>query len=80
MVVLNSTLVIPSSQNASNAGWKESLLTYYGVIMLLCGLEAGIFGVIAVTQKHERSWMVWLAILPGAFVLLLMLREVLLPY
>jgi hypothetical protein len=33
--------------------------------MLVSGLAAGIVGSVAVVRKLERSWLVWLAILPA---------------
>lgn len=60
--------------------WTQSLLPFYGIFMILCGLAAGVIGLIAVIRKHERSWLVWLTILPGAFVLFLLLGELLVPH
>jgi hypothetical protein len=48
--------------------------------MLLCGLAAGILGLIAVIRKNERSWLVWLTLLPGLLVLFLLLGEFLFPH
>jgi hypothetical protein len=31
-------------------------------------------------RQHERSWLVWLTILPGLFVLFLVLGEFLVPH
>lgn len=47
----------------------------FGIFILLCGLPAGIIGLIAVTRHHECSWLVWLAILLGSIILVLVLRE-----
>jgi hypothetical protein len=47
----------------------------FGIFILLCGLPAGIVGLIAVTRRHECSWLVWLAIVLGFLVLVLVLRE-----
>ena len=47
----------------------------FGIFILLCGLPAGIVGLIAVTRHHECSWLVWFAIMLGFFVLVLVLRE-----
>jgi uncharacterized membrane protein YhaH (DUF805 family) len=55
--------------------WHESILPFYGSIMLLSGLTGGIVGSIAVIRRHERSWSVWLAILCALFVLLITLNE-----
>jgi hypothetical protein len=56
------------------------LLPFYGILMLLCGLVAGIVGGPAVIRQHERSWLVWLTLLPGLLVLLLLLGEFLYPH
>jgi hypothetical protein len=48
--------------------------------MLLCGIAAGVVGLIAVIRKNERSWLVWLTILLGAFALLVTLVELLVPH
>jgi len=59
--------------------WRP-LLIFYGIAMLLCGLAAGIVGLIAVIRHHERSWLVWFTILPGLLVLTLVLGEFLVPH
>jgi len=48
--------------------------------MLLTGLAAGITGLIAIIRHHERSWLVGLAILPGLWVLFMLLGEFLVPH
>lgn len=58
---------------------RLSLPPVYGIFMLLCGLAAGIVGLVAITRQHEHSWLVWLTLLPGAFVLFLLLGEFLVP-
>jgi hypothetical protein len=60
--------------------WLRTLLIIYAISMLLCGLAAGILGVIAVIRQHERCGWVWLAILTGAFVLSALLGEFLIPH
>lgn len=74
---INSTVFIPSTQDAP---WRHVLLPYYGIIMLLCGLAGGVVGLIAILRNRERSWLVWLTLLPGAFVLLFLLGELLVPH
>jgi len=44
------------------------------------GLAAGVVGLMVLIRKHECLWLVWLAILPGAFVLFLLLGEFLVPH
>ena len=58
---------------------RLSLPPIYGIIMLLCGLAAGVVALIAIIKQHERSWLVWIALLAGAFVLFLLLGEFLVP-
>lgn len=60
--------------------WWGALLPFYGILMLLCGLAAGITGLIAIIRRRERSWLVWLAVLPGLFVIFLLLGEFLVPH
>jgi len=60
--------------------WRQTLLPFYVIFMLSCGLAAGIVGLIAVIWRHERSWLVWLTMLPGLFVIFLLLGEFLVPH
>ena len=77
LFLINSFVFMPS---ASNASWRHVILPFYGIFMLLCGLGAGVTGTIAVIRAHERSWLVWLTILPGLLVLFLVLGELLFPH
>ena len=80
MFIINSLVFMPAFQYAAEGGWHQTLLPFYGIFMLLCGLGAGMAGLIAVIRSHERSWLVWLTILPAAFVLFLVLGEFLVPH
>jgi hypothetical protein len=77
MFVINSTVFM---RLPGNAPWQHALLPFYGILMILCGLSAGIVGLISVIRKHERSWLVWLTILTCAFVLFLLVGEILVPH
>ena len=57
--------------------YRQFILPFYALIMLLCGLVGGVFGLIAVIGVRERALLVWLAILMGLFVLLLVVNELL---
>ena len=59
---------------------RLSLPPVYGISMLLCGLAAGVLGLVALVKEHERSWIVWIALLPGVFVLFLLIGEFLFPH
>ena len=60
--------------------WIRILLILYGIVMVLCGLGTGILGLTAILRNKERSWMVWLTLLPGAFMLFLLAGELLFPH
>jgi len=60
--------------------WRQVVLPFYGIGMLLVGLAAGIVGLIAIIKQQERSWLVWIAILPLLFVVFLLLGEFLVPH
>ena len=59
---------------------SQVILPLYGIGMMLCGLAAGILGLVAILRLRERSWLVWLAILPMTFVLFLVIGEFLMPH
>ena len=77
MWIINSTVFMPTTILIP---WRQMILPFYGILMMLCGLGAGILGLIAVTRQHERAWLVWLAMLPGLFVLFFVLGEFLVPH
>lgn len=76
LYILNATVFMPSTVEAP---WRQVILPFYGIAMLLCALAAGIVGLIAV-MRRERSWLVWLTLLPGLFVLVFVLGEFLAPH
>ena len=63
-----------------NPSWGPVLLPFYGILMLLCGLGSGVAGFISVIRKHERSWLVLLTLLPGLWVLFMLVGEFLFPH
>lgn len=77
LFLVNAFVFMPPTFNPS---WGPTILPFYGIFMLLCGLAAGIVGPIAVIRQRERSWLVWLTILPGLFVLFLLIGEFLFPH
>lgn len=77
LYLINAMIFIPS---IINIPWRETVLPFYGIGMLMVGLASGVTGVLAVVRHHERSWLVWLAILPGALMLFLLLGEFLVPH
>jgi hypothetical protein len=75
LFVIHSLLVMPLKPYSVGDARYWFLLPYYNIVMLLCGLLSGIFGLIALLRQHERSWLVWLTLLPGALVLSFVLGE-----
>lgn len=54
--------------------WREA---FVGIALLLCGM-GGVAALVALTRGHDDSWLVWLAMLPGLFVIF-MLGEFMVP-
>jgi hypothetical protein len=79
MYIINTVVFMPTAQDPIPL-WRQTLLPFYGIFMMLCGLASGVVGLMAGIGKRERSWLVWLTILPGAFVLLFVLGEFLVPH
>lgn len=79
MWIINSFVFI-ALPAFSDAAWRQTILPVYAIFMLLCGLAAGIVGAIAITRQRERSWLVWLTLVPGLFVLFFLLGEFLVPH
>lgn len=77
MFLINSFMFMPSS---SDAPWRHIILPFYGIFMMLCGLSAGIASLLAIIRRHEHSWLVWLPLLPGLFVVFFLLGEFLFPH
>jgi hypothetical protein len=77
MSILNSAVFMRLPEEVT---WRQTLLPFYGIAMVLCGLAAGVVGLIAILREKERSWVVWCALLPGAFTLFLLLGEFLVPH
>jgi len=80
LFIISSVVFMPLGQNPANEAWMHRYLPYYSIFTILCGLASGVVGLSAVIRQHERSWLVWLAILPGLFVLFLLLGELLVPH
>lgn len=78
MFAINSFVFMPFSGSA--APWRQVVLPYYGITMLLVGLAAGAVAAIALLKSKERSWVVWLALVPGLMMLTFILGEVLIPH
>ncbi|MBM3179350.1 MAG: hypothetical protein FJZ86_03250 [Chloroflexi bacterium] len=77
LMVINNTIFMRLPEDVT---WRVTVLPFYGIFMMLCGLTAGIVGLVAVIRQHERSRLVWLTMLPGLFALFFILGEFLVPH
>jgi hypothetical protein len=80
MFVINSGVFMPTCGYGQSPWWCQAVLPFYGIFMLLCGISSGILGLLALILRHERSWLVWLTIMPGLFVIIFLLGEFLVPH
>jgi len=78
MFIINAS-VFMAFPSLGDGTWRQTVLPFYGILMLLCGLVSGALGLVAITYQHDRSWLNWLTILPMAWVIFMLLGELLLP-
>ena len=57
-----------------------SILPGGAMLSFLCGLAGGIIALIAVIRQQERSWLVFLSVLPMLNVFIFILGEFLIPH
>jgi hypothetical protein len=72
LFIINAAVLLPAP---GVVPWREAML---GIGLLGCGIGSGAVALIALIRRRERSWLVWLALLPGLFVLF-MIGEFLVP-
>lgn len=58
----------------------NELLRFSGFLSMTIGVVAGVLALVSIIWKRERSWLVWLLLLPGLFAILFALGEVLYPH
>ena len=58
----------------------NDFLKFSGLLTITFGVIAGVLSLITLIWKHERSWLVWLMLLPGMFAILFALGEILVPH
>ena len=59
---------------------SNDLLLFSGFLTIVLGVVAGLLDLSALIWKRERSWLIWLMLLPGLFAILFALGEVLVPH
>jgi hypothetical protein len=75
MFLINMTVFAPYYDSATQ--FRQVFLPFYWAFMLSCGLASGILGLVAMARRRERSRLIWLALLVGAFALSLVFLELL---
>ena len=58
----------------------NDLIHFSGLLTMVLGVIAGILTLSALIWKAERSWLVWLMLLPGLFAILFVLGEFFSPH
>ena len=56
------------------------IIQFSGLLTMALGVVAGILTLAAVIWKRERSWLVWLMLLPGLFAIVFTSGEILFPH
>lgn len=77
MFLVNAFFLMPAS---IDAGPTRILLIFFGLAMLACGLASGIISLLAILRRGERSWLVWLPLLPAFWVIFMLLGELVFPH
>lgn len=58
-----------------DGSWRLLIIPFLGIGTVLCGVATGLLALLAVTRRHERSWLVWLPLVVGVNVLFLIVGE-----
>ena len=58
----------------------NDLLRFSGFLTITIGVAVGLLTLISIIWKRERSWLIWLLLLPGLFAILFALGEILYPH
>ena len=80
MSFITPALIMLRSQNIPKGSWQETLLSAFAFFMFFFGLVPSVVGLVALTRKHERSWLVWLTLWPGVSAILFILAEFIFPH
>jgi pyrimidine-specific ribonucleoside hydrolase len=78
-LLVAGVVVVAQLDKTQPGPWIEVGFPLYFYSMLLCALAGAVLGLIAVIWKRERSWLAWLALLPGAFALMPAASQVVFP-
>jgi hypothetical protein len=59
---------------------SNRIIHFSGLLTMALGVVAGILTLVALIWKRERSWLVWLMLLPGLFAIVFVAGEILFPH
>jgi len=59
---------------------STGFLPFSGLLTMVLGVVAGILTLVAIIWRRERSWLLWLMLLPGLFAIIFASGEVLFPH
>ena len=72
LFIVNAAVLLPAP------GVVPLREAFVGIALLSCGIGGGLAALVALSRGHDRSWLVWLALLPALFVIF-MIGEFLVP-
>ncbi|HSB02045.1 MAG TPA: hypothetical protein VLE49_15455 [Anaerolineales bacterium] len=58
----------------------NDLIRFSGFLTMTLGVIAAIFTLLSLIWKRERSWLIWLMLVPGLFAIVFSLGEILVPH
>lgn len=58
----------------------SGFIYFSGMLTMIIGVVAGILTAAAIVWRRERSWLLWLMLLPGLFAVLFAAGEILFPH
>lgn len=59
---------------------STGFLPFSGLLTMVLGVVAGILTLVAIIWRRERSWLLWLMLLPGLFAIIFASGEILFPH
>lgn len=82
LFVFNVAVITPLLDEPSQVSetFRMIALPVFGILMLLSGFSAGVAGLLSILRHRERSWVVWLTLIPAAMIVFFVLGEFLVPH
>lgn len=74
------TAAFGMTTNEDMRSFSENVLPFYGIALMLVGLSSGVTALIAMIRDHERSWLLWAALVPFSMMLFFLIGEFAVPH